>query len=73
MEEKKFTEPVIITDEVIDTIKECTELAPLHNPSAILGMEACKRIVPNIKMVAVFDTAFHQTIPQRKIFIPNTI
>ena len=67
---EKFTEPVIITDEVIDTIKECTELAPLHNPSAILGMEACKRIVPNIKMVAVFDTAFHQTIPKERYLYP---
>ena len=67
---EKFTEPLIITDEVIDTIKEFKELSPLHNPSAILGMEACKRIVPNIKMVAVFDTAFHQTIPKERYLYP---
>ena len=67
---EKFTEPVVITDDVIKEINDCSELAPLHNPSAVLGMEACKRIVPNIKMVAVFDTAFHQTIPKERYLYP---
>lgn len=67
---EKFTNSVLITDEVIRGIKECSELAPLHNPAAILGIEACKKIVPNMKMVAVFDTAFHQTISKEKYIYP---
>ena len=67
---EKFSNPVIITDEIIEEIKRCSDLAPLHNPSAILGIEACKKIAPNIKMVAVFDTAFHQTISKEKYIYP---
>ena len=67
---EKFTEPVVITDEVIKEIRDCSDLAPLHNPAAALGMEACKKIVPNIKMVAVFDTAFHQTLPKSRYIYP---
>lgn len=63
---EKFSDSVIITDEVIEEIKKCSDLAPLHNPACILGIEACKKIVPNMKMVAVFDTAFHQTISKEK-------
>jgi len=63
---EKFTESVVITQEVIEEIKKCADLAPLHNPAAILGIEACKKIVPNMKMVAVFDTAFHQTMSEEK-------
>ncbi len=60
---EKFKESVIIDSKVMDAIKECVELAPLHNPSNIIGIEACQQIMPNIPMVAVFDTAFHQTMP----------
>ena len=67
---EKFSVPVIITDKVIEGIKQCSELAPLHNPAAILGIEACKKVAPNIKMVAVFDTAFHQTMEKDKYIYP---
>lgn len=67
---EKFSEPVLITDEVIEQIRKCSDLAPLHNPAAILGIEACKKVVPNMKMVAVFDTAFHQTISKEKYIYP---
>ena len=67
---EKFSKPVIITDEVIEGIKECTSLAPLHNPAALLGIEACKKVVLDMKMVAVFDTAFHQTIPEERYIYP---
>ncbi len=67
---EKFKDSIIITDEVIQGIKDCIDLAPLHNPAAILGIEACKKIVPNMKMVAVFDTAFHQTISKNKYIYP---
>ncbi|TYQ18367.1 UNVERIFIED_CONTAM: acetate kinase [Acetivibrio alkalicellulosi] len=60
---EKFHDSVIIDDEVMDAIKECVELAPLHNPANIIGIEACKHIMPNVPMIAVFDTAFHQTMP----------
>jgi len=60
---EEFQDSVIIDDKVMDAIKECVELAPLHNPSNIVGIEACQHIMPNIPMVAVFDTAFHQTMP----------
>ena len=67
---EKYSKPVIITDEVIEEIKRCSDLAPLHNPAAILGIEACKKIAPEIPMVAVFDTAFHQTIPKERYIYP---
>lgn len=60
---EKFKESVIIDERVMEAIRECVELAPLHNPSNIIGIEACQQIMPNIPMVAVFDTAFHQTMP----------
>ena len=63
---ERFTDSVLITDEVIEEIRRCSDLAPLHNPAAILGIEACRKVVPDIKMVAVFDTAFHQTIEKSK-------
>ena len=59
-----------ITNEVIEETRKCSELAPLHNPAAILGIEACKKIAPQIPMVAVFDTAFHQTIPKERYIYP---
>ena len=54
---EKFKTPVIITEEVIEEIEKCSDLAPLHNPNAIAGIRACQKVVPNMKMVAVFDTA----------------
>ena len=67
---EKFSEPVIITDEVIEEIRNVSDLAPLHNPAAVLGMEACRKVVPNMRMVAVFDTAFHQTLPKERYVYP---
>ena len=67
---EKFTNSVLITDEVVEEISRCSDLAPLHNPAAILGIEACRKVVPNMKMVAVFDTAFHQTIPSERFIYP---
>lgn len=61
---EKFSDSVIITDEVIDTMKECIPLAPLHNPAGITGIEACRKVLPEVPMVGVFDTAFHQTLPE---------
>lgn len=63
---EKFKDATLVTDEVIQGIKDASEFAPLHNPAAILGIEACKKIVPNKPMVVVFDTAFHQTISADK-------
>ncbi|MCF0125519.1 MAG: acetate kinase, partial [Clostridia bacterium] len=67
---EKFSKSVLITDEIIEEIKKCIELAPLHNPAALLGIEACKKIVPDMKMVAIFDTAFHQTMPKERYIYP---
>ena len=67
---EKFKDAVLITDEVIQGIKENENLAPLHNPAAILGIEACKKIIPDKPMVAVFDTAFHQSIPKERYIYP---
>ena len=65
-----FKDAVLITDEVIEEIRKSGELAPLHNPAAILGIEACKKVVPEKPMVVVFDTAFHQTIPAERHIYP---
>ena len=61
---EKFSEATLITDEVIEAIRECNELAPLHNPANLIGIEACRSLMPETPMAAVFDTAFHQTMPQ---------
>ena len=61
---EKFNESVIITEEVEEAIRACCELAPLHNPANLLGIDACRELMPNVPMVAVFDTAFHQTMPK---------
>ena len=63
---ERFKDAVEITDEVLNEIKANYELAPLHNPAAVLGIEACKKLMPGKPMVAVFDTAFHQTISKEK-------
>ena len=65
-----FKESAVINDEVIEQIRECGEFAPLHNPAATLGMEACKKVMPGKPMVAVFDTTFHQTMPKDKYIYP---
>ena len=67
---EQFKDSVLITEDVIKEIKNNESLAPLHNPAAILGIEACKKVVPNKPMVAVFDTAFHQTISKEKYIYP---
>lgn len=61
---EKFAFSVVINDEVINALKECIDLAPLHNPPNIIGIEACKQLMPDVPMVAVFDTAFHQSMPK---------
>jgi acetate kinase len=58
-----FKRPVLINKKVIRKIRECCEIAPLHNPANLAGILACKKLLPSVKQVAVFDTAFHQTIP----------
>ena len=65
-----FSDSVLVTDEVIEKIRDCTTLAPLHNPASIAGLEAMKKILPDKPMVVVFDTAFHQTLPE-KAYIYN--
>ena len=60
---EKFAKSVLITDEVMAAIEECNPLAPLHNPANIIGIKACQSLMPSTPMVAVFDTAFHQTMP----------
>ena len=67
---EKIAESVIIDDEVVEVLKECSDLAPLHNPACILGIEACKNVIPGKPMVGVFDTAFHQSIPKQRYIYP---
>ena len=62
---EKFAGSVLITDEVKAALVECTDLAPLHNPANIMGIEDCEAILPGVPMVGVFDTAFHQTMPKK--------
>lgn len=61
---EKFASSVVITDEVLQAIEECNDLAPLHNPANLIGINACEKLMPGTPMVAVFDTAFHQTMPE---------
>ena len=62
---EKFAESVVITEEVKKAVRECNDLAPLHNPANLIGVEACEKLMTNTPMVAVFDTAFHQTMPEK--------
>ena len=62
---EKFASSVVITEEVKKAVEECNDLAPLHNPANLIGVEACEKLMPNTPMVAVFDTAFHQTMPPK--------
>jgi len=59
---EEFAESVVIDDAVVKVIKDCYDIAPLHNPPNMMGIEACQKLMPNVKHVAVFDTAFHQTM-----------
>ena len=65
-----FSESVIITEDVIDKYESCSSLAPLHNPATILGIRACQKAMPDVPMVGVFDTAFHQTMPKSNYLYP---
>ncbi len=62
---EKFASSVVISDEVIAAIEECNDLAPLHNPANLIGIHACAELMPGVPMVGVFDTAFHQTMPEK--------
>jgi len=62
---EKFAESTIINDDVMKAIEACNELAPLHNPANLIGINACRKLMPNTPMVAVFDTSFHQTMPEK--------
>ncbi|HWT75197.1 MAG TPA: acetate kinase, partial [Mobilitalea sp.] len=62
---EKFAASTIITDEVIKAIEDCNDLAPLHNPANLIGIRACENLMKGVPMVAVFDTAFHQTMPPK--------
>ena len=61
---EKFAKSVVITDEVISAVEECNDLAPLHNPANLIGIRVCSELMPGVPQVAVFDTAFHQTMPE---------
>ena len=67
---EKISESVLIDEKVEEVLREYTDLAPLHNPACILGIEACKNVMPGKPMVGVFDTAFHQSIPKEKYIYP---
>lgn len=62
---EKFASSVVITEEVKKAVEECNDLAPLHNPANLIGVNACEKLMPGTPMVAVFDTAFHQTMPEK--------
>lgn len=62
---EKFSSSAVINDEVMEAVKACIEVAPLHNPPNIIGIEACQQIMPGVPMVGVFDTAFHRTMPEQ--------
>ena len=67
---EKINKSVVITDNVVEVLKECIDLAPLHNPAGIIGIEACQKVMPGKPMVGVFDTAFHQTMPKERYIYP---
>ena len=62
---EKFASSVLVDEEVMKAIEECNELAPLHNPANLIGIKVCKELMPGVPNVAVFDTAFHQTMPPK--------
>src|SRR6056297_166609 len=67
---EKFASSVIIDDEVIEAMEDCIDLAPLHNPPNIIGIKACKELMPDVTMTGVFDTAFHQTMSKKAYIYP---
>ena len=67
---EKYSKSVLVTDEVMKDLEECAKLAPLHNPPNIIGIEACKELMPNTPMSVVFDTAFHGTMPKEAYIYP---
>lgn len=67
---EKYSKSVLVNDEVLKSLEELIKLAPLHNPANIIGIKACQELMPNTPMVAVFDTAFHQTMPQKAFMYP---
>ena len=67
---EKYSDSVLITDEVIKDIKDLTKLGPLHHPGNLAGIEALKKVLPKVPMVAVYDTAFHQTMPKKNYMYP---
>ncbi|WP_329886503.1 acetate kinase [Pseudoramibacter faecis] len=67
---ESFASSVVINDEVIEKMEECSVLAPLHNPANLIGIRACQEVLPNVPMVGVFDTAFHQTMPMEAYIYP---
>ena len=62
---ESFSKSVVVDDQIFEEIRACSDLAPLHNPANILGINACRKLMPNVPNVAVFDTAFHQTMPEK--------
>ena len=62
---EKFASSVVLTEEVLAQIEECNDLAPLHNPANLIGIRACQELMPDVPMVGVFDTAFHQTMSKK--------
>ena len=62
---EKFATSVVLDDEVLEAIEQCNDLAPLHNPANLIGINSCREIMPSVPMVGVFDTAFHQTMPKK--------
>ncbi|MDY3361173.1 MAG: acetate kinase [Clostridium celatum] len=67
---EKYSDSILIDENVLQSIKDCIVLAPLHNPPNVIGIEACMELMPNTPMVAVFDTAFHQTMPKHAYICP---
>lgn len=67
---EKFNKPVLINEDVEKGIEECISLAPAHNPAGLAGIRACKKVMPGKPMVGIFDTAFHQTIPEERYIYP---
>jgi acetate kinase len=67
---EKYSNSVLIDEEVMKALEDCAKLAPLHNPPNITGINACRELMPNTPMIAVFDTAFHQTIPEYAYIYP---
>ena len=62
---EKFAGSALVDDAMLDAVKECIDLAPLHNPANLIGIEVCRKLMPGVPMVGVFDTAFHQTMPRK--------